>query len=310
MGVKGNVATRPWRSAPLRRGVVVLLVSAIGVSAGLGAVALTQGRHGASRRPATPSVGAFHFPTRGAIGSVAADQTPEPFAEPASPGAALEAFLGAERDGETARSYRLLTAVDQQDVGSAAAWAAGVADRARPVAFGVVAWRSTVDGNDVTADVTRQPSLDPFAGFVSERAMQVWRVVQEAGSWRVQAAPLSEEPVLPPVAAAVDTAVRWAQASASCDRTAAVPMQAVADLSGPADLLTAPCREHGSWAAAGAPTTLDRAPDVQALVEAYGPDVGSWARLVPVRGLQTHFFAAVAPLGEDWRVIGVTSDGG
>ena len=56
--------------------------------------------------------------------------------------------------------------------------------------------------------------------------------------------------------------------------------------------------------------TLDRAPDTQALVEAYGPDVGSWARLVPVRGPQSHFLAAVAPLGEHWRVIGVTSDGG
>jgi len=304
------VATRAWRLAPWRRAAVVLLVAAIGSGAGLGAVALTQGDRRTNRRPATPSIAAFHFPTRGSIGPVAADEAAGPLTEPASPSAALESFLSAERDGRTALSYRLLTVADQQDVGSATAWAASIADRARPLTFSVVAGRSTPDGDDVTADVTRQASLDPFAGFVSGHAVQVWRVVNERGSWRVQAAPLSDAPVLPAVAAAADAAWRWAQVSASCDRPAAARLQGVADLSGPADLLTAPCREGGAWAAAGAPTTLDRAPDVQVLVEAYGPDVGSWARLVPVRGPQTHFFAAVAPLGDDWRVIGVTSDGG
>jgi hypothetical protein len=304
------VATKPWRFAPLRRAGVALVVVAVGAGAGFGAVALARGDSRPSGRPATPSVAAFRLSTQGPIGAARAEAAPEALAEPASTTAALEAFLEAERDGLTARSYRLLTSADQDDIGSAAAWAAGSADRPRPVAFTVTSTRSTPEGDDITVDVSRQPSLDPFAGFVSGRAVQVWRVVHEGDTWRIDAAPVSEDPVLPPVAAAADAAGRWVEASASCDRAAANHLQAVADLSGPADLLGAPCRERGAWTAAGPPTTLDRAPDTQALVEAYGPDVGSWARLVPVRGPQSHFFAALVPLGDDWRVIGVTSDGG
>jgi len=87
-------------------------------------------------------------------------------------------------------------------------------------------------------------------------------------------------------------------------------VQGAPDLIGPEDLVNAPCRERGSWSVGGPAVTLDRAPDVQTFVEAYGPDVGTWTRLVPVRGPGAHFLAAVAPLGDDWRVIGVTSDGG
>jgi hypothetical protein len=95
-----------------------------------------------------------------------------------------------------------------------------------------------------------------------------------------------------------------------CDRAAAAAVQGVSALIGPEDLVGAPCRERGAWMVTGPPITIDRAPDVQVLVEAYGPDVGTWTRLVPVHGPSSHFLVAVAPQGDDWRVIGVTSDGG
>src|SRR5438270_373715 len=100
------------------------------------------------------------------------------------------------------------------------------------------------------------------------------------------------------------------QASAACNRAAAAALEGVANLTGPEDLWAAPCSERGEWTVAGPVITLDRAPDTEALVEAYGPDVGTWTRLVPVRGPRTHFLAAVAPVGDDWRVIGAASDGG
>ena len=304
------MATKPWRFAPLRRATVFLVVVAVGAGVGFGAMALARGDSHPRRRPPTPSVAAFRFPTHEPIGAAHGEDVQEGVVEPASARAALETFLAAERDGLPSRSFRLLTSVDQEDVGSAAAWAASSAERAHPLSFAVTSDQSAPDGDEIRVDITRHPSLDQFAGFVSARATQVWMVVREGDAWRVRAAPVSDEPVLPPVAAAADAAGAWAQASASCDRAAAKRLQDGDDLSGPADLLAAPCREHGTWTAVGAPTTLDRAPDTQALVEAYGPDVGSWARLVPVRGPQSHFLAAVAPLGEDWRVIGVTSDGG
>ena len=93
-------------------------------------------------------------------------------------------------------------------------------------------------------------------------------------------------------------------------KLATAALEGVPNLTGPEDLLGAPCSERGAWMVAGAPVTLDRAPDTESFVEAYGPDVGTWMRLVPVYGPRTHFLVAVAPLGDAWRVIGVTGDGG
>lgn len=287
---------------------------AIGAGAGVGAVALSSRGSGSRphRRPPTPSVAAFPFPTHGTIQPVAVESdtaTDDGFVELASPRAALEDFLAAERDGLTARSFRLLTSADQQDVGSAAAWTAAGAQRPEPLTFAVTAEQPGPGGDEISVDVTRHPSLDQFAGFVSGRATQVWDVVPEGATWRVRQEPVADTPALPNVSGAVEVAQRWVQAAAACNRAAASSLEGVTDLLGPEDLLAAPCAERGSWTVAGPAVTLDRAPDTETLVEAYGPDVGTWARLVPVRGPRSHFFAAVAPLGEDWRVVGVTTDG-
>jgi hypothetical protein len=296
---------------------VVLLVVTVGAGVGVGTVAFTHQRNeGPMRRPLTPSVVAFHFPTQGVVHPASLDApsvatvSPDSFAEPASARAALAEFLGAERDGLTADSFRLLSHVDQQDVGSADAWAASLPDRPRPLTFAVGPEQVMADGEQITVAVTRRPSLDQFAGLVSARATQVWHVVHEGANWRVGAEPMGENPALPPIAAAPDVANRWVQASAASNWTAAGALTGIPNLTGPMDLLLAPCGEHGSWTATGPAITLDQAEDTQAFVEAYGPDAGTWMRLVPVRGPHIHFLAAVAPLGDDWRVVGVTTDGG
>ena len=130
---------KPWRFASLLRAAAVLGVVAAGVGLGIGAVALTQGGGpGPKRRPPTPSVAAFRFPTHGAVRPVAVDLAlADSFVEPASARAALEDFLGAERDGRAEHSFRLLTSADQQDIGSAAAWAESSANRPRPLTLTV-----------------------------------------------------------------------------------------------------------------------------------------------------------------------------
>jgi len=303
---------KPWRFASLLRAAAVLGVVAVGTSVGVGAVALIQrGGPGPKRRPPTPSVATFRFPTHGSVRPVAIDLGPaDSFVEPTSARAALEDFLGAERDGWTEHSFRLLTSADQQDIGSAAAWAESSANRPKPLTFTVTNERPTPDGEEISVVVSRRPSLDQFAGYVSAQATQVWRVAREGPAWRVAAEPVTEDPTLPAIAKAADVAGRWVQASAACNRETAAALEGVSDLTAPRDLLAAPCAERGAWTVTGPTTTLDRAPDTEAFVEAYGPDVGTWTRLVPVRGPRTHFLLAVAPLGDDWRVIGVTSDGG
>jgi hypothetical protein len=39
-------------------------------------------------------------------------------------------------------------------------------------------------------------------------------------------------------------------------------------------------------------------------VAAFGPEVGAWARLVPVQGPRSRFSVVVGPLGDAWRVLG------
>jgi hypothetical protein len=60
----------------------------------------------------------------------------------------------------------------------------------------------------------------------------------------------------------------------------------------------------------GATTALDDSHDVRAYLAAFGPGITSWGRLVPVQGPTSRFLAAVGPLGDDWRVLGVLVDGG
>jgi hypothetical protein len=46
--------------------------------------------------------------------------------------------------------------------------------------------------------------------------------------------------------------------------------------------------------------------DPQPYVASFGPEVAGWARLVPVQGPGTRFFAVVGPLGDNWRVVGTS----
>ncbi len=312
------MGTKPSRVAPVLRAGLVVLVVVAGLGAGFGTVALISGRGGdgaAHRRPLIPSVAAFKFPTRPAstAGSAPVDASPsKPFTEPLSARGAVEAFLSADRDGDADTGYRLLAAADQADVGSRQAWAASRSDRARTSSAQVLSetpGADGVNGVDVVVAVTRQPSLDPFNGFVSAKATQTWRAVREHGGWRVHATPVAEQPVLPPLSAASTPAMAWVKALESCDLNGAARLQAGLQLYGSFDLVGAPCQEHGVWTA-GAPVGVDSAADVQPLLESYGPDVPSWARLVPVQGPHTRFFVELAPVGDDWRVIGVTGDGG
>ena len=94
----------------------------------------------------------------------------------------------------------------------------------------------------------------------------------------------------------------------ACDTGGARTLQVSSLLYGPIRLGQAPCKERGSWEV-GFTTRFDASPDNGTYVSAFGPGIGSWGRLVPVKGPRSHFFAAVGPLGDEWRVIGVLVDG-
>src|SRR5207237_2842308 len=101
---KGTVATNPEPNAPWRRIGMVLLVVAVGLAAGVGAVAFAARGDGPRHRRASPSVSRFRFPTHGTIGAATAAAVPPP-SLPGSGRAAVEAFLGAERAADSTSAF-------------------------------------------------------------------------------------------------------------------------------------------------------------------------------------------------------------
>jgi hypothetical protein len=108
---------------------------------------------------------------------------------------------------------------------------------------------------------------------------------------------------LPGDGRAPEAVTAWVDRLLGCDRAGAGGLQAVAELYGPADLPELPCRTRGRWTVA-APEPFDAAVEPEAYVAAFGPEVGAWARLVPVQGPGARFSVVVGPVGDAWRVLG------
>lgn len=228
----------------------------------------------------------------------------DPAVEPPTARAALDTFLGAEADGRADVAHALLTDDAKRSEGPAAAWQASRPDRLVPVAFLVTGERATAETVDFEVAATHTPVVSPFVGFVPARAQELWRVHLQGGRWRVEPTPARVDPLLPPDSAAPGVARDWLQRVAVCDRAAAEPFQVSSSLYGSLDVLETPCQERGTWTTAAA-VGLERGEDTRELIAAFGPEAGRFVRLVPSQGPRTNLMVAVAPLGENWRVLGV-----
>jgi hypothetical protein len=312
---------RPGRPRPLRVAAVGLLGLAVGVGATLAAGQLGGGEPAASvRRLDLPAGGA-------AAGAGAAGLPPGRAvaeARPVAAGtarAAVERFLTATARGDFGGAYRLLDGPSRRRYPSAARWTRAQADRPEVTGVRVGAARPVggrTDGSggtdasarggsrqavDVTVELAHPAAIDPFAGLVPARTVEVWRARSEGGGWRVAADPVSVRAELPSDRRAPDAVTAWVQRLLGCDRQGAAALQAAAAPYGPADLAEAPCRRRGRWTVA-APRRFDAAVEPEPYVAAFGPEVAAWARLVPVQGPGIRFNVVVGPLGDAWRVLG------
>ncbi len=287
-------------------------VVAAGLALGVGTMALFDGDRKPTYRPHPPSVTAFAFPTSVPDGpGRPAEAVPTLAEEPADARAALIAFLGPMSEARPAQAYPLLDEPSRRRFPTLASWMRAQADRAMPVTFEVGPGRPSPERPGATEfdlSATHPPSVDAIRGLVPARSTSVWLVRSEAGAWRVSADPLNFRPVLPPEELATGAVQSWVSLMAACDAPEAARLQVAPDLYGPTGLVLAPCEKRGSWTA-GPPVGLDRTPDPRALLAAFGPEVGTWARLVPVSGPDSRFLAAVAPMGDGWQVMGVAVDG-
>jgi hypothetical protein len=216
----------------------------------------------------------------------------------------VQRFLGANAEQDFATSFGLLDKASRKQVKTVAGWTAAQAERPAVTAVEVKDERRTgPEEAEVTVTVTHPAAVDPFAGLTPGRTVERWQARREAGRWRVAADPVSVDAVLPGDASAPAAVQAWVDRLERCDTAGAAALQATAELYGAADLAGVPCREHGTWKVS-ATRGFDRADDPQPYLSAFGPEVQTWARLVPVQGPKTRFTAVVAPLGDTWRVLG------
>jgi hypothetical protein len=294
-----GIASR--RRDAARAWLQVVGVGALGLAVGIGATLAVSGLRGGGDPVA--SVQRLDLPATPA--TTAATATGE--AAPVVAGtarAAVQRFLKATARQDFTAAYRLLDAAGRRRYPSAARWTRAQADRTAITGVRVGAARPAGKRlMDVTVRLTHPAAIDPFSGLVPARTVQVWRARSEGGGWRVAADPVSVRAELPSDQRAPDAVTAWVQRLVGCDRQGATALQVGADLYGPADLAEAPCKQRGRWTVGG-PRRFDEAAEPEAYVAAFGPDVGAWARLVPVQGPDTRFHVVVGPLGDAWRVLG------
>ena len=279
-------------------------IGVLGIAVGVGA---TLAVHAAGERPErAASVQRLDLPA-GAAQTGAAGPARAGAVAPVRAGtarAAVRRFLQAGAGGDHAIAYGLLDRDGLKRYPSLARFTRAQADRAAVTAVRVGRERPAGDGRaEVTVTLSHPPAIDPFTGLVPARTVEVWPASRQDGRWRVAAGPLSVRAELPGDARAPEAVTAWVQRLLGCDRQGAVGLQAGTELYGPADLAERPCRERGRWTVA-APQTFDAAVEPEAYVAAFGPEVGAWARLVPVQGPRTRFSVVVGPLGDTWHVLG------
>lgn len=211
----------------------------------------------------------------------------------------VDEFLDAEANGDFEASFDLLVSEDREEFGPEASWRRQHADLP-PISGHEILDVREVDGRvEVVTDVTLVSSLNEFTGLTPASGRATWTVGEEDGGWRVRYSDSVLEPRYPDDAPVVDTALAWASARQSCDPA---PPEHERMLGIPR-LGLALCGSDGRISA-GEMADLPEGADAEVFLSAYGPDVYSWSRVVPLAG-PVPMRVVLAPIGDAWQVIGI-----
>lgn len=221
------------------------------------------------------------------------------------PETALRGFLAAEATGDWEASYAFLTDV-QQEVAfpSPALW---VNEHANiPTVTGYRIDDVQVDDQTGTATVTTltgfEPQLDPVRGLVAARGRTTWVVEQaDDGTWRVDTAATTNQPLYPDSGGAAEAAQAWVDARVDCQDTTDLEQ----GLIGSPALAGQLCeQQQPDTVTLGEVGPLTDSADTSALLSRFGPEVFGWARAVRVEAA-TPLTVVLAPIGQDWRVVAI-----
>jgi hypothetical protein len=215
----------------------------------------------------------------------------------------VERFLRGEIARDDRLAYAQLSAADRITYPTVNTWTHHEAESAQLLGANIVSIVQDRDAADVNAQLRQHASLDEIQGLVAAAAHARFHVVRQDGGWRVDL--LDSRIVLDYLSDrnAPAAALAWTQSRTSCAQTPAFQWRDGLYGDG-ADLAAAQlCGRKGVVHVDGA-RPLDDNDSYTPLLAAFGPDVGVWARVVPVRA-PSAINLVLAPVGERWLVIGV-----
>jgi hypothetical protein len=219
-----------------------------------------------------------------------------------SPEAAVTALLDAEVRSDHDASFHLLSSAALMTYPDAESWF-----RRRTQLPEITGFRVTgVEGDVVVVTAEHDPGLDAFVGLRAATDTQRWQTVPEGDGWLVDAEPEITFD-LPDDGPAADVAIDWASAAQACDESAALALQVEPALLGFASGIATLCGSTDAVVAAPV-TNIRPGPSSADLVAQYGDAAFTWARAVHIDVGAVGLAVLLAPIGDDWRVVGVVDE--
>jgi hypothetical protein len=286
--------------------VVVALAVGFGAAAAYSALRDRGSRGGASaprsRSGATSGHGAVpgfqpDATSRNVGSSGSTDDAPAPAAR--TPRDAVASFLAFESHDDFASSFGVLAAPDRASVRSRSEWIDAHEHLAPITGFEILNVDVASDHADVHAELNLRAGLDFVTGDTAPRADADLVALPEDGGWRVAYARSRITPQYAPDAGAADAARSWASWRQRCHTDG----EMAGGLLGATYVADRLCHSRGA-VETGAVTELPDSPAVEPFLAAFGPEVGEWARIVPLQS-PVAMDVVTAPVGESWLVIGV-----
>ncbi len=237
-------------------------------------------------------------------GTTLPGQSPTPRATAAE---AVQVLLAAEQRGDHVTSYRLLSKAGRAQYKDVSEWKQRRSELPPVTSFMLsVNDASQVQGHSarVVVEVRHKPGLDPFIGLSAARERETWTARRVGSRWLVDPDPAVVYE-LPPSARAASAVVSWARAVQACDKAAATKLQGIPELYGMSDGADRLCRSKGPITA-GAVGSVEAGPSSADLLAQYSTDALAWARTVRVRAPRGSFSVIVAPIGEVWKIVGLS----
>lgn len=279
------------RQALLLGGVLV-----VGLLVGLLVARLLAGSSDDAAPPASPAA-ASEAPqlTFEAPGPPGDDVDTDPQSA-SSPEAAVAGFLALEAAKDYTASYGYLSEKDVATWRSAAEWELAHADLPGIEGFEIEDTTAT----DVTTQLALDSRLDQVTGLVPARGRGTWATTETDEGVRVVYADSTFQPVYPADDAVPEAAAAFVDAAAACEDEPPTYDGQLIGLPAFADELC----EAGGDPQLGPAGVLTDGPDTSSLLNAFGPEVYTWARTVEVRA-PVEFSVVLAPIDDRWQVIGL-----